>query len=370
MTVGGRFTINAKACNSPTQHLGRGQLRILPCRSTHQSPEVSQVISQDRGLAASLPHPQPVRLRSTLRQRLLRRQLFAARTIRTAQPPFEAQASTSTAAAPPAPRSCWTASRTSPSLRRCRLPSACPSIRVQEYRVITNNFLPEYGRASGGVVALATKSGTNTVHGTIFEFNRLSATTANTVTNAQAGSAKGTYTRNQFGGAVGGPIVTDKALLLRRSPSSSACAAGAPSIAAVPSPQLLAAYAGQRAVFYQHLRRHVQRHRHQQHDQPPGGHRRLRQHSASLLYPTLSPSFPSSTSSPLVARRCRRRSAAEPLQHPRPGGLQPGSEDADVLPLRRRSRDRSVRLRLLLALLAVQRRRSHHRAGLPAQRRA
>ena len=81
---------------------------------------------------------------------------------------------------------------------------------VQEYRIITNNFSPEYGRASGGVVAVATRAGSNQFHGRIWEFNRLSAYTANTVTNAQSGSPKGTYTRNQFGAAVGGPIKKDK----------------------------------------------------------------------------------------------------------------------------------------------------------------
>ena len=85
-----------------------------------------------------------------------------------------------------------------------------PIDSVQEYRVITNNFSPEYGRASGGVVAVATKSGTNAFHGGLWEFNRISATTANTVANAQAGVPKGQYTRNQFGGAVGGPIFKDK----------------------------------------------------------------------------------------------------------------------------------------------------------------
>ena len=81
---------------------------------------------------------------------------------------------------------------------------------VQEYRIITNNFSPEYGRASGGVVAVATRAGTNAFHGRVWEFNRLSAYTANTVTNAQSDQPRGTYTRNQFGAAVGGPIKRDK----------------------------------------------------------------------------------------------------------------------------------------------------------------
>lgn len=85
-----------------------------------------------------------------------------------------------------------------------------PVDTVQEYRIITNNFSAEYGRASGGVVSVATVAGTNTFHGRLWEFNRISATTANTVTNAQIGAPKGIYTRNQFGGIVSGPIVKDK----------------------------------------------------------------------------------------------------------------------------------------------------------------
>jgi Carboxypeptidase regulatory-like domain/TonB dependent receptor len=81
-----------------------------------------------------------------------------------------------------------------------------PLDSVQEFRVITNNFDAQYGRASGGVVNVATKSGTSSFHGSAWEFNRLSAYTSNTYANAIAGLPKGGYTRNQFGYAVGGPI--------------------------------------------------------------------------------------------------------------------------------------------------------------------
>lgn len=115
-----------------------------------------------------------------------------------------------------------------------------PIDAVQEYRIITNNFAPEYGRASGGVVAVATKAGTNTLHGRAWEFNRISATTANTVSNAQAGQIKGVYTRNQFGGAVGGPIVKDK-LFFFASAELTRVRSQAPTLAAIPSTELLAA---------------------------------------------------------------------------------------------------------------------------------
>jgi hypothetical protein len=85
-----------------------------------------------------------------------------------------------------------------------------PIDSIAEYRVTTSNFEPQYGRASGGVVNVVTASGTNAFHGTLTEFNRLAAYTANSVTNSLAGTPKGGYTRNQFGFFASGPIVKDK----------------------------------------------------------------------------------------------------------------------------------------------------------------
>ncbi len=100
-----------------------------------------------------------------------------------------------------------------------------PIDTVQEYRIITNNFDSEYGRASGGVVNLTTKSGTNTLHGSAWEFNRTAWSTANTYANDAHNDAclaagtctpstlpnpKGGYTRNQFGFQLGGPIAKNK----------------------------------------------------------------------------------------------------------------------------------------------------------------
>ena len=85
-----------------------------------------------------------------------------------------------------------------------------PIDAVQEYSVTTNNFSAEYGRASGGVVNLVTKAGGNDFHGSLWEFNRLAAYTANTFANDASDAPKGQYTRNQFGFAVGGPIKKDK----------------------------------------------------------------------------------------------------------------------------------------------------------------
>jgi hypothetical protein len=81
---------------------------------------------------------------------------------------------------------------------------------VQEYSIITSDFAAEYGRASGGVVNVTTKSGSNNFHGSVWEFNRLSAYTANTYDNVALGEPKGVYTRNMFGFNVGGPLIKNK----------------------------------------------------------------------------------------------------------------------------------------------------------------
>ena len=85
-----------------------------------------------------------------------------------------------------------------------------PVDSVQEYSVITNNFGAEYGRASGGVINLTTKAGSNNWHGSAWEFNRLAAYTANTFDNVAKGIPKGGYTRNMFGAQAGGPLIKDK----------------------------------------------------------------------------------------------------------------------------------------------------------------
>ena len=85
-----------------------------------------------------------------------------------------------------------------------------PLDTVQEFSILTNNFTAEYGRTGGGVVNVATKSGTNNFHGSLYEFNRLSALAANTYNNDANGIQKPGFTRNQFGYSIGGPIVKNK----------------------------------------------------------------------------------------------------------------------------------------------------------------
>ena len=85
-----------------------------------------------------------------------------------------------------------------------------PLDSVQEFSVLTSNFTAEYGRAGGGVVNVATKSGTNAFHGSLYEFNRVAALASNTYNNDANGIDKPGFTRNQFGYAIGGPILKNK----------------------------------------------------------------------------------------------------------------------------------------------------------------
>src|SRR5713101_885982 len=85
-----------------------------------------------------------------------------------------------------------------------------PLDSVMEFSVLTNNFTAEYGRASGGVVNLITKSGTNSFHGSAYEYSRVSALSANTFQNDSTGTPKGVFTRNDFGFSLGGPAIKNK----------------------------------------------------------------------------------------------------------------------------------------------------------------
>ncbi len=73
---------------------------------------------------------------------------------------------------------------------------------IQEFRVSSNNFSAEYGRNSSSVVNVVTKSGTNALHGTGYEYLRNNAMDARTVFAPKTDPLK----FNQFGGAVGGPV--------------------------------------------------------------------------------------------------------------------------------------------------------------------
>jgi outer membrane receptor protein involved in Fe transport len=77
---------------------------------------------------------------------------------------------------------------------------------VKEFQVNSNSFAAEYGRAGGAVINVVTKSGTNELHGSVFEFYRDKALNANSPINELNNRPKSPYHYNQFGGTLGGPI--------------------------------------------------------------------------------------------------------------------------------------------------------------------
>ena len=87
---------------------------------------------------------------------------------------------------------------------------------INEFRVETNNYSAEYGRASGAVINVSINSGTNKLHGKVWEYNRNTAFNAigpflppvNAITGKRQ---QPVLIRNQFGGDIGGPILRDKA---------------------------------------------------------------------------------------------------------------------------------------------------------------
>jgi hypothetical protein len=83
-----------------------------------------------------------------------------------------------------------------------------PIDAVEELRVLSN-YEPEYGRNAGAVINIVTKSGTNSMHGTAFEYFRNNALDARNYFNS-VGQPQAAFHNNQFGGALGGPIVKDK----------------------------------------------------------------------------------------------------------------------------------------------------------------
>jgi len=79
---------------------------------------------------------------------------------------------------------------------------------IQEFSVLTSNYSAEYGKTSGGVVNAVTRSGTNGFHGSVYEFLRNSKLDARNFFDDPSGAPP--FKRNQFGGAIGGPIVKNR----------------------------------------------------------------------------------------------------------------------------------------------------------------
>src|SRR3984893_8177674 len=81
---------------------------------------------------------------------------------------------------------------------------------IQEFSVLTSNFSADYGRTAGGVVNAITRSGTNQIHGSVYEFLRNDALDAANFFENAGGIKKASFRQNQFGVAAGGPIRKDK----------------------------------------------------------------------------------------------------------------------------------------------------------------
>src|SRR5208337_4278255 len=84
---------------------------------------------------------------------------------------------------------------------------------IAEFRILTSDYTAEYGRNGGGVISVVTKSGTNSIHGSAFEFLRNRDFDANDYFNKEQVPQlpRLDLKRNQFGATLGGPIVKDKA---------------------------------------------------------------------------------------------------------------------------------------------------------------
>lgn len=127
-----------------------------------------------------------------------------------------------------------------------------PIESVNEFSLLTNNFSAQYGRGGGVVVSVAQKSGTNMIHGALYEFHRDRSLDAADFFSNRAGASKSKYIRNQFGGEVDGPIVKDKTFFAFAY-DQLALRTGYDSVTAEPTPTELAALvtgAGPIAKYY------------------------------------------------------------------------------------------------------------------------
>jgi hypothetical protein len=86
-----------------------------------------------------------------------------------------------------------------------------PSVEaIGEMKVVTNGYSAEYGRGAGGVVNVTIKSGSNELHGTVFEFLQNDKFNANTWERNRAGAVRPYVRQNQYGVAIGGPIIKNR----------------------------------------------------------------------------------------------------------------------------------------------------------------
>jgi hypothetical protein len=85
-----------------------------------------------------------------------------------------------------------------------------PPDALSEFRVQTRTYSAEFGTSAGAVINASIKSGTDSIHGDVWEFVRNNHFDANTFLNNAGGVPKGHFSQNQFGGTIGGPIIKHK----------------------------------------------------------------------------------------------------------------------------------------------------------------
>jgi hypothetical protein len=128
---------------------------------------------------------------------------------------------------------------------------------TQEFKVLTNSFGPQFGRSGGGVVNVVTRGGSNNLHGSLYEFFRSDVLRANNFFANARGQARGKFTFNQFGAAVGGPIRKNRTFFFSDYQGHRERVSGGAGIATVPTAQERAGdfsntftAGGQRVVIY------------------------------------------------------------------------------------------------------------------------
>ncbi|HWC97507.1 MAG TPA: TonB-dependent receptor [Candidatus Sulfopaludibacter sp.] len=85
-----------------------------------------------------------------------------------------------------------------------------PLDSVQEFRTTVAGLGADVGRSAGGQVAIVTKGGSNQFHGSLYEYNRNTLTSANSWFSNRAGVARSALVRNQYGASLGGPVLKNR----------------------------------------------------------------------------------------------------------------------------------------------------------------
>jgi hypothetical protein len=129
------------------------------------------------------------------------------------------------------------------------LGQSVPLDSVQEFSVISSNFSAQYGRATSGIVNVATKAGSNIFHGTVYEFFRNEKMATRTVDQIARGIEKSPFNRNQPGFSVGGPLVKDRFQFFV-SGEFTRVRSSATDLSWVPTPQFLALASPQTRAFF------------------------------------------------------------------------------------------------------------------------